>query len=69
MKRIYIVGVECSVSESIKYGIAGHRIIVPETKNGKPSLELINFTRKEAREFFDEISDMEDVSAELVFNK
>ena len=66
MKRIYIVGVDCSVSESIKYGIAGHRIIVPETK---PSLELINFTRKEAREFFDEISDMADVSAELVFNR
>lgn len=69
MKRIYIVGVDCSVSESIKYGIAGHRIIVPETKNGKPSLELINFTRKEAREFFNEISDMADVSAELVFNR
>ncbi len=67
MKKIYITGVDCSISEAIKFALAGYKIIVPETtKNGRPSLELINFTRKEASEFFNEISDMADVRAELV---
>lgn len=66
MKGIYIVGADCSISKAIKYAIAGRKIVVPEEKNGKPSLELINFTRKEASEFFNEISNMADVRAELV---
>ncbi len=66
MKKIYIAGIDCSISEAIKYALAGNKIIVPEEKNGKPSFELINFTRKEAREFFNEISDVTNGKAELV---
>ena len=66
MKKIYTAGIDCSISEAIKYALAGNKIIVPEEKNGKPSFELINFTRKEAREFFNEISDVTNGKAELV---
>ena len=66
MKKIYIAGIDCKVSQAIRYALEGRRIVVPEEKNGKPSLELINFTGKEAREFFNEISDMAGVKAELV---
>lgn len=66
MKKMYIAGVDCKVSQAVKYALAGHAIIVPEEKNGKPSFELINFTRKEAREFFNEISDATNGKAELV---
>ena len=66
MKKIFILGVDCSVSEAIKYGIAGCKIIVPEEKNGKPSLELINFTRREAKQIYREITDGIGVKTELV---
>ena len=67
MSKIFIVGIDCSVSEAIKYGIAGRKIIVPETtKNGKPSLELINFTRREAKQIYREITDGIGVKTELV---
>ena len=66
MRKIYIVGIDCSVSEAIKYGIAGCKIIVPEEKNGKPSLELINFTRREAKQIYREITDGIGVKTELV---
>lgn len=69
MKKIYIANVDCSISEAIKYGIAGHKIIVPGEKNGKPRFELINFTEREAREFFNEISNGAGVKAELVSNR
>lgn len=69
MKKIYIAGVDCSISEAIKYALAGNGIIVPEEKNGKPSLELINFTKKEAREIYKEISDGVGAKTELVFNR
>lgn len=69
MKKVFIVTVDCSISEAIKYALAGHAIIVPQEKNGKPSLELINFTQEEAKEFFSEISDMIEAKAELVFNR
>lgn len=44
MKKVYIAGVDCSISDAIKYAIEGNGIIVPEEKNGNPSLELINFS-------------------------
>lgn len=68
MKKFYIAGVDCSISEAVRLGIAGNRIIVPETKSesGKPSLELINFTKQEAKAIYKEISDGADVRAELV---
>ena len=69
MKKIYIAGVDCSISEAIKFALAGNKIIVPEEKGGKPSLELINFTEREAREFFNEISSGAGVKAELVSNR
>lgn len=69
MEKIYIVGVDCSISEAIKYGIAGHKIIVPEKKNGKPSLELINFSRKEAKALYKEIFNGTNTKARLVFNR
>lgn len=57
MKKIYFVQVDCSVSEAIKYALQGHCIVVPEQdENGKPSLELINFTEREAKDFYAEIS-------------
>ena len=52
MKKVYIAGVDCSISDAIKYAIEGNGIIVPEEKNGNPSLELINFTKKEAKEIY-----------------
>ena len=67
MKKIYIAGVDCSISEAIKFALAGNKIIVPETtKNGKPSFELINFTRKEAKAIYKEITDGIGVKTELV---
>ncbi len=69
MKKIYIAGIDCSISEAIKYAIAGNGIIVPEEKDGKPSLELINFTRKEARAIYQEISNEVGAKTELVFNQ
>ena len=41
-------------------------IIVPEKKNGKPSLELINFSRKEAKAIYKEITDGIGAKTELV---
>lgn len=69
MKKIFIVNVDCSISEAIKYGIAGHKIIVPEEKDGKPSLELINFSRKEAETIYKEIFNGTNTKARLVFNR
>lgn len=66
MKKIYIAGVDCSISDAIKYAIAGNGIIVPEEKNERPSLELINFTKKEAKEIYKEISEATNGKAELV---
>lgn len=40
MKKMYIVGVDCKVSQAIKYALAGHAIIVPEEKNGKAELVI-----------------------------
>lgn len=69
MREIYIAGVDCSISQAIKYALAGNKIIVPEEKNGKPSLELINFTEKEAKSIFKEISSEADINAKLIVTK
>lgn len=69
MKRIYIAGIDCSISEAIRYALAGNKIIVPEEKNGKPSLELINFSRKEAKAIYKEIFNGTNTKARLVFNR
>ena len=69
MKKVYIAGVDCSISDAIKYAIAGNGIIVPEEKNGNPSLELINFTKKEAKEIYKEIFNGTNTTARLVFNR
>lgn len=66
MKKIYIAGVDCSVSEAIRYALAGNKIIVPEEKHGKPSFELINFSRKEAKAIYKEITDGIGAKTELV---
>ena len=67
MKKIFIATIDCSVSEAIRYALAGHKIIVPETtKDGKPGIELINFTRKEAKAIYKEISNNIDKKARLV---
>lgn len=63
MKKIFIATVDCSISQAIKYALAGHAIIVPEEKDGKPSFELINFTRREAKELYEEISNNIDKKA------
>ena len=69
MRKIYIVGLDCSVSEAIRYALKGHKILVPESKNGKPSIELINFTEKEAKKIFKEISSEADINAKLIVKK
>ena len=69
MKKIYIAGVDCSVSQAIRYALKGHKILVPESKNGKPSIELINFTEKEAKSIFKEISSEADINAKLIVTK
>ena len=69
MKKIYIAGVDCSISEAIKFALAGNKILVPEEKNGKPSIELINFTEKEAKKIFKEISSEADINAKLIVKK
>lgn len=69
MKKIFIATIDCSVSEAIRYALAGHKIIVPEEKNGKPSLELINFTRREAKQIYREIFNDTNTKARLVFNR
>ena len=66
MKKIFIATIDCSVSEAIRYALAGNKIIVPEEKNGKPSFELINFTRREAKQIYREITDGIGVKTELV---
>lgn len=65
MKKIYIAGVDCSISDAIKYAIAGNGIIVPVEN----SLELINFTKKEAKEIYKEIFNGTNTKARLVFNR
>lgn len=69
MRKIYIAGVDCSISQAIKYALAGNKVIVPEEKNGKPSLELINFSRKEAETIYKEIFNGTNTKARLVFNR
>lgn len=69
MSKIFIVGLDCSVSQAIRYALKGHKILVPESKNGKPSIELINFTEKEAKSFFKEISSEADINAKLIVTK
>ena len=66
MKKIFIATIDCSISEAIRYALAGHKIIVPEEKGGKPSFELINFTRREAKQIYREITDGIGVKTELV---
>ena len=69
MKKIYIAGVDCSISEAIRYALAGDGIIVPEEKDGKASFELINFTRREAKQIYKEIFNGTNTKARLVFNR
>jgi hypothetical protein len=66
MKKIFIATIDCSVSEAIRYALAGNKIIVPEEKDGKPSLELINFSRRDAKQIYKEITDGIGVKTELV---
>lgn len=69
MSKIFIAGVDCSVSQAIRYALKGYKILVPESKNGKPSIELINFTEKEAKKIFKEISSETDINARLIVKK
>lgn len=69
MSKIFIAGVDCSVSQAIRYALKGYKILVPESKNGKPSIELINFTEKEAKKIFKEISSETDIYARLIVKK
>lgn len=69
MSKIFIAGVDCSVSQAIRYALKGYKILVPESKNGKPSIELINFTEKEAKKVFKEISSETDINAKLIVKK
>lgn len=69
MKKVYIAGIDCSISDAIKYAIAGNGIIVPEEKGGKASFELINFTRREAKQIYKEIFNDTNTKARLVFNR
>lgn len=69
MKKIYIAGVDCSISEAIKFALAGDGIIVPGEKDGKASFELINFTRREAKQIYKEIFNGTNTKARLVFNR
>ena len=69
MSKIFIAGIDCSVSQAIRYALKGHKILVPESKNGKPSIELINFTEKEAKSIFKEISSEADINAKLIATK
>lgn len=60
MKRqyAYIAGLDCTISQAIRQALKGDRIIVPEQdENGKPGFELINFTKQEAVNFYNEISE------------
>lgn len=69
MKKIYIAGIDCSISEAIRYALAGNKIIVPEERDGKASFELINFTRREAKQIYKEIFNGTNTKARLVFNR
>lgn len=69
MSKIFVVGIDCSVSQAIRYALKGHKILVPESKNGKPRIELINFTEKEAKKIFKEISSEADINAKLIVKK
>ena len=69
MSKIFIAGVDCSFSQAIRYALKGYKILVPESKNGKPSIELINFTEKEAKKVFKEISSETDINARLIVKK
>ena len=69
MKKIYIAAVDCSISEAIRYALAGDGIIVTEEKGGKDSFELINFTRREAKQIYKEIFNGTNTKARLVFNR
>lgn len=69
MSKIFIAGIDCFVSQAIRYALKGHKIIVPEEKDGKQSLELINFTKEEAKKIFKEISSEADINAKLIVKK
>ncbi len=69
MSKIFIAGIDCSVSQAIRYALKGHKILVPESKNGKPSIELFNFTEKEAKSIFKKISSEADINAKLIVTK
>ena len=69
MKKIFIATIDCSISEAIRYALKGNKILVPEEKNGKPSIELINFTRREAKQIYREISSEADINAKLIVKK
>lgn len=69
MKKIFIATIDCSVSEAIRYALAGNKVIVPEEKGGKASFELINFTRREAKQIYKEIFNGTNTKARLVFNR
>lgn len=54
-KKVYIAGLDCSISDAIKFALEGDGIIVPEERDGRPSLELINFSKAEIEEIYEEI--------------
>lgn len=65
-KYAYIAGLDCTISQAIRQALKGDRIIVPEEQNGKPGFELINFTKQEAVNFYNEISEGMKVKTKLV---
>lgn len=68
MGKIYICGLDCDVATGIRLALQGCRIIVPAEKNGKPSLELINFTEEEATELYNEVTEGIGNNAKLIVN-
>lgn len=38
MSKIFVVGIDCSVSQAIRYALKGHKILVPESKTGNQVL-------------------------------
>lgn len=65
-----IAGINASYEECIRQASKGKRVIIlyepEETYNGKPAIELVNFSQEDATEFYSMIDTMIGGGASLI---
>ena len=68
--NVYIAGINCTFEDAVREASKGKRVIIlyepAETYNGKPAIELVNFSQEDATEFYSMIDTMIGGGASLI---